>query len=156
MIDKTTKASEGTRIRFKLLDDVSVSGVDLPKGTYLYGTVSGFGEQRVMANISSILVGSKFIKVDLSVFDIDGMEGFYVPASSFREFAKNAAADATNMNINMNGGYGSGISAEAIALQALQNIYSSATSAISGNIRKNKAKIKYSTVVYLINSDQAK
>ena len=35
MIDKTTKAHEGTRLRFKLLDDVSIHDVRLPKGTYL-------------------------------------------------------------------------------------------------------------------------
>ena len=43
MIDQTTKAHEGTRLRFKLLDDVIVKGVKLKKGTYLYGTVTGFG-----------------------------------------------------------------------------------------------------------------
>lgn len=75
MIDQTTKAREGTRIRFKLLDDVTVKDVRLPKGTYLYGTVSGFGSQRVRANVTSILVGGKFLKVNLSVFDNDGMEG---------------------------------------------------------------------------------
>ena len=48
------------------------------KGTYLYGTVTGFGQQRVRASITSILVGDRFIKVKLSVFDNDGMEGFYV------------------------------------------------------------------------------
>lgn len=37
MIDRTTKAREGTRLRFKLLDDVTVSGTKLRKGTYLYG-----------------------------------------------------------------------------------------------------------------------
>ncbi|MCB6276885.1 conjugative transposon protein TraM, partial [Phocaeicola vulgatus] len=46
MIDQTTKAHEGTRLRFKLLDDVTVSGTKLKKGTYLYGTVTGFGQQR--------------------------------------------------------------------------------------------------------------
>lgn len=33
MIDKTTKAHEGTRLRFKLLDDVTIHEVRLPKGT---------------------------------------------------------------------------------------------------------------------------
>ena len=56
MIDKTTKAHEGTRLRFKLLDDVMIKNVKLKKGTYLYGIVTGFGQQRVMATITSILV----------------------------------------------------------------------------------------------------
>lgn len=157
MIDQTTKTHEGTRIRFKLLDNVTIQDIKLPKGTYLYGTVSGFGQQRVKANISSILVGNKFIKVDLSVFDNDGMEGFYVPESAFRDFMKEAGASAVqqNMNFDSSSGYG-GISGEAIALQALQNVYNSATTALSANIRKNRAKIKYNTIVYLINSREAK
>ena len=56
MIDKTTKAHEGTRLRFKLLDDVVIKDVKLKKGTYLYGIVTGFGQQRVRAAITSILV----------------------------------------------------------------------------------------------------
>ena len=158
MIDQTTKAKEGTRLRFKLLDDVTVSGTKLKKGTYLYGTVTGFSSQRVKATITSILAGDRFIKVKLSVFDNDGMEGFYVPESSFRDFVKDAGSNVVQQDINIesDGGYGSGISGEAIALQALQNMYNSATSALSSNIRKNKAKIKYNTIVYLINSDDAR
>lgn len=158
MIDQTTKAKEGTRLRFKLLDDVTVSGTKLKKGTYLYGTVTGFSSQREKATITSILAGDKFIKVKLSVFDNDGMEGFYVPESSFRDFVKDAGSNVVQQDINIesDGGYGSGISGEAVALQALQNMYNSATSALSSNIRKNKAKIKYNTIVYLINSDDAR
>lgn len=158
MIDKTTKAHEGTRLRFKLLDDVTVGNIKLLKGTYLYGTVSGFSQQRVMANISSILVGDQFLKVDLSVFDNDGMEGFYVPESAFREFMKQAGTNVLgqNMQFSSYGGYGSSLNGESLALQALQNIYSAGTNALSANIRKNKAKIKYNTVVYLINSREAK
>ena len=158
MIDQTTKAKEGTRLRFKLLDDITVSNTKLKKGTYLYGTVTGFGQQRVKATITSILVGDKFINVKLSVFDNDGMEGFYIPESSFREFVKDASSSAVQQNISFESedGYGSGISGEALALQALQNVYNSASSAISSSIRKNKAKIKYNTIVYLINSEEAR
>ena len=153
MIDKTTKAHEGTRLRFKLLDDVTLKGTKLKKGTYLYGTVTGFGQQRVMATITSILVRDKFIKVGLSVYDNDGMEGFYVPESAFRDLMKDAKANALQSNINFDGGYGSGLSSEAVALQALQNMYQSVTSAVSTNIRKNKARIKYNTIVYLVNTN---
>lgn len=152
MIDKTTKAREGTRLRFKLLDDVTVKGIKLKKGSYLYGIVTGFGQQRVKANITSILVGNKFIKVNLSVFDNDGMEGFYVPESTFREMVKDAGSSIASQNIQFDTGGSTGISPEVIALQALQNMYQSASSAVSKNIRKNKARIKYNTIVYLINT----
>lgn len=154
MIDQTTKSTDGTRLRFKLLDDVIVEDVKIKKGTYLYGIVSGFGQQRVKANIPSILVGDRFINVSLNVYDIDGMEGFYVPESSFRVFLQNAAAGVAGQSIQFNQGasMSGGIDAENIALQAIQNVYQAASSAISGNLRKNKAKIKYNTIVYLINS----
>ena len=141
MIDKTTKAHEGTRLRFKLLDDVVVKGVKLKKGTYLY----------VMADITSILVKDKFLKIHLSVYDLDGMQGFYVPESAFRDMMKNAGSAAMQSNISFDSGGGSGISAEALALQALQNVYQSTSSAVSQAIKKNRAKIKYNTIVYLIN-----
>jgi len=151
MIDQTTKAHEGTRLRFKLLDDVIVKDVKLKKGTYLYGSVTGFGQQRVMADITSILVKDKFLKIHLSVYDLDGMQGFYVPESAFRDMMKNAGSAAMQSNISFDSGSGSGISAEALALQALQNVYQSTSSAVSQAIKKNRAKIKYNTIVYLIN-----
>ena len=153
MIDKTTKAHEGTRLRFKLLDDVTINKTTLKKGTYLYGLVTGFGQQRVKAEITSILHGNKFIKVHLSVYDNDGMEGFYVPESAFRDMVKEAGAQAMQQNMQFDKGYGgSELNGENIALQALQNIYQSTSNAVSANIRKNKAKIKYNTIVYLINT----
>ena len=152
MIDRTTKAREGTRLRFKLLDDVTVKGIRLKKGSYLYGIVTGFGQQRVKASINSILVGNKFIKVDISVFDNDGMEGFYVPESTFREMVKDAGSNVAAQSVQFDVNGTGSLSPEIIALQALQNMYQSASSAVSKNIRKNKAKIKYNTIVYLINT----
>ena len=86
------------------------------------------------------------------------MEGCYVTKWVFRVSMKNAVFNKVKQNINFESsdGYGTGISTEAIALQSLQNMYNSATSAISSNIRKNKAKIKYNTIVYLINSEDAR
>lgn len=155
IIDKTTKARTGTRLRFKLLDGVTIKGVHLPKGTYLYGVVSGFENQRVKANITSILIKDKFVKVNLAVYDNDGMEGFYVPLSVFRNFLKEAGSQAVQNNMNFANNTGAAITAEAMALQALQNVYGSATSAISSNLKEEKARIKYNTIVYLINASES-
>ena len=154
MIDETLKVKDGTRIRLKLLDDIIVNKIKLPKGTYLYATVTGFGNQRVRATVTSILARNKFIRVSLSIYDNDGMEGFYVPQSAFRDFMKEAAAGAVRQNMTINQNMGSTVNAESMALQALQNTIQSATNAISNNVRRNKAKIKYNTVVYLINTEE--
>ena len=151
-MDETIKAQDGTRLRLKLMDDVIIRNLKLKKGTYLYANVTGFSAQRVMAKVSSILIGDKFLKVALSIYDNDGMEGFYVPQSAFRDLTKEAGAQALSQNFNMNSSTGDQ-SMESFALQTLQNIYQSASQAAAKNIRKNKARIKYNTIVYLINDE---
>lgn len=151
MMDETLKVMDGTRIRLKLLDDVIIENLKLKKGTYLYATITGFGAQRVKATVTSILIGDKFQKVNLSVFDNDGMEGFYVPMSQFRDLMKDAGSSA--LQGGMMSSSTTGNESEMFALQALQQVYQSATSAISNNIKKNKARIKYNTIVYLINTN---
>jgi hypothetical protein len=82
------------------------------------------------------------------------MEGFYVPESTFREMVKDAGSNVAAQSVQFDVNGSGSLSPEIIALQALQNMYQSASSAVSKNIRKNKAKIKYNTIVYLINTQQ--
>lgn len=56
--------------------------------------------------------------------------------------------------MNLNDGSSSGGTFSRWGMQAIQNAYQKTTNAISKNIRKNKAKIKYGTQVYLINSKE--
>ena len=79
------------------------------------------------------------------------MQGFYVPESAFRDMMKNAGSAAMQSNISFDSRGSGGISAEALALQALQNVYQSTSSAVSQAFKKIRAKIKYNTIVYLIN-----
>lgn len=152
MVDQATKVVDGSRIRLRLMDDVTIEGTVVPKGTYFYAIVSGFGSQRVKAEVSSILFKSKHLKVSLSIYDTDGIEGLYVPESAFRDLQKEASSQALSQNFNMQNSSGEQ-NAESMMYQTLQNIYQSASSAISNNIKKNQAKLKYNTSVYLINNN---
>ena len=149
-VDEMLKVKDGSRIRIRLNEDVESGGEILPKGSCLFATVTGFTTQRVKANVSQILVNGHIRKVDLSVYDIDCIEGFYVPNNSFRELVKDVGAGAMNMNVNMNSNGDNGI--EDVALQSLQQAFQTTTQALSKHIRKNKAKIKFNTEIYLVNS----
>lgn len=151
IVDERLKVKDGSRIRLRLLDDIMIEGNVVPKGSYLYALVGGFSAQRVKATVNSILVGNKHIKVSLKVYDNDALEGFYVPESAFRDLAKEAASQSMGQSINVNSNGDQSV--ESFAMQTLQNVYQSASSAISNNIKKNKAKIKYNTFVYLINEN---
>lgn len=155
IIDEDIKAGDGSRVRLRLLDDVEIGDRTLPKGTYLYATMSGFGSQRVKGSIKSILVHDELVKVSLSLYDTDGLEGLYVPASNFRETTKDVASGAMNGNMNM-GNTATGNSLAQWGIQAMTNAYQKTTNAISKAIKKNSAKLKYGTFVYLINGKEKK
>ena len=155
IIDENVKATDGSRVRLRLLDDVEINEHVVKRGTYLYATMSGFSSQRVKGSISSIMVDDELVKVNLSLYDTDGMEGLYVPSSQFRETTKDVASGAVSGNMNM-GTNGTGSSLSQWGMQAVQNAYQKTSSAIGKAIKKNKVKLKYGTFVYIINSKDAR
>ena len=153
IIDEDVKATDGSRVRLRLLDDIEIGETVVKKGSYLYATMSGFGSQRVKGSINSILVDDELIKVSLSLYDTDGLEGLYVPGSQFRETTKDVASGAmqSNMNIDQSGANNS---FSQWGMQAVTNAYQKTSNAISKAIKKNKVKLKYGTFVYLVNGKE--
>lgn len=152
IIDEDIKAVDGSRVRLRLLDDVEINETVVKKGTYIYAIMSGFGGQRVKGTIKSLLVDDRIVKVNLSLYDTDGLEGLYVPQSSFRETTKDVASSSMGGSMSINDG-GTGNSLSQWGMQAVQQAYSKTSNAISKAIRKNKAKLKYGTFVYLVNGN---
>lgn len=150
IIDEDIKAVDGSRVRLRLLDDVEIGEAVLKSGTCLYATMNGFGSQRVKGKVQSVLVDDRLVKVNISLYDTDGLEGLYIPESSFRETSKDVASGAVTGNMSLNSGsYGNSLSQWGI--QAIQNAYQKTSNAIGKAIKKNKAKLKYGTFVYLVN-----
>lgn len=155
IIDEDIKAVDGSRVRLRLLDDVEIGELVVSKGAYLYATMSGFGSQRVKGNVKSLMVADELLKVNLTIYDTDGLEGLYVPSSTFRETSKDVASSALGSNVNMNNGTGDN-SFTQWGMQAVQNAYQRTSNAISKSVKKNKAKLKYGTFVYLVNDKEKK
>ena len=153
IVDEDIKVTDGSRVRLRLLDDIDVGDRTIAKGSYLYCTMSGFSQQRIKGTVKSVLVNDELVKVNLSIYDTDGMEGLYVPKSSFRETTQDGASGAMSQSMSLNDG-SSTTSMGRWGMQALQNAYQKTANAISKNIRKNKVKVKYGTQVYLINSKE--
>ena len=146
------KGTLGERIRIRLLEDIQIGARKLPKGTYLYAWISGYEAQRVKLTVSSVMVEDEILPIALNIYDQDGMEGLYVPASSFREFSKDLGGNVTGgMNLQMNQGASP---MNQMYLSALQKVFTSSSQAMSKRIRQNKANLKYGTVIYLIDPEQ--
>lgn len=153
IIDENVKAVDGSRVRLRLLDDVEIGEMIVKKGAYLYATMSGFSSQRVKGTVKSVLVDDEIVKINLSLYDTDGMEGLYVPSSQFRETTKDVASGAVTGNVDMNT-TNTGSSFSQWGMQTMQNAYQKTSNAIGKAIKKNKVKLKYGTFVYLINGKE--
>lgn len=122
IVDEDVKAVDGSRVRLRLLDDIDIGDRTIAKGNYLYCTLNGFGQQRVKGTVKSVLVNDELVKVNLSIYDTDGLEGLYVPKSSFSETAKDIVSGTVSQNMNINDG-SSTSSTGKWGMQALQNAY---------------------------------
>ena len=88
--------------------------------------------------------------VKLEIYDLDGLAGLYVPESAFRDFTKDLGTN-TVQGVTIDGS-GSGSVASQFAMSTVDKMFESTSSAIANMIRKNKAKIKYNSYLYLIDN----
>ena len=152
IIDENVKVVPGSRVRIRLLDDIYAGDQLIEKGNYLFGTVTSFKPQRIEISITSILVDDQITNVDLKVYDNDGLPGVYVPASQFREFTKELASNtASGQNFQFSDTPDN--QSEMLYTMA-ERAYSTATRSIGKAAKKNKAKLKYNTILYLVNANQ--
>ena len=149
VIDEDNKGYLGSRIRFRLLEDITVGKHKISKGAILFGQISGFALQRVNLNVISILNNGEILPINLSVFDMDGMKGLYVPHSDFREMLREMGSNSVQ-------GTQMDSSGESFFTSLFSSLFSSTSKTISNMIRQNKAKLKYNSYIYLINDKELK
>lgn len=80
----------GSTVKLRLLSDITVNSVLIPKDNFLYGTASLKGE-RLGIVIESIRYKNSLFPVDLQVYDMDGMDGIQIPGAITRDVAKQSA-----------------------------------------------------------------
>ncbi|MEY2916396.1 MAG: conjugative transposon protein TraM [Bacteroidota bacterium] len=144
IIDQDIKATLGSRVRIRLLSDIFAGDYALPKGTYIYGVVTGFQTQRVNISITQLFYNNTPIPVKLDAFDNDGYLGLYVPGSNFREFSKEIGTQGTNGLSSIQTSDNSNVMT-GIATQLFQKT----TTSVANMIKKNKAFLKYNYIIYL-------
>lgn len=79
----------GSTIKLRLTQKVSIGGQEMAKDHFVNGVARLQGD-RLQVSIKSILVGQSVFPVDLELYDMDGLEGIYIPGSIDRDVAKNA------------------------------------------------------------------
>lgn len=83
----------GSVVKLRLLDSIYVKGTLIPKNEFLYGIASVDGE-RLKIDIETLRYKNSILPVSLSAFDLDGLEGLYIPGAITRDASKKGVDDA--------------------------------------------------------------
>lgn len=90
VIHETQTIVDGSTVKLRLVSDVFINGIRIPKDNFMFGIASLRGE-RLGIKINSVRYGNSLFPVELSVYDMDGVGGIYIPGAITRDVAKQSA-----------------------------------------------------------------
>ena len=96
VIHENQTVVNGAVVKLRLLSDIFISGALIPRESFVFGICSLNGE-RLGIEINSIRSGSSLFPVKLEVFDMDGLQGIYIPGAISRDVAKQAADNSLQL-----------------------------------------------------------
>ncbi len=142
---ETTTVLTGNRVKLRLLEEAWLNGVKIPANTFLYG-ICEVSNERLQIEVMQIPVGEKFVPVEVTVCDLDGLPGLYVPDNASRKVAKEVGSSANTSSMF-------GVSNNPLTYMGIQAADRTAQSLLK-MIRIKKVTIKKNTLVYLINKSK--
>lgn len=113
----------GATIKLRLLNEIVIDGHTIRRDAFIYGTCSINGE-RLIIDIPSIHSNNALFKVSLKAYDLDGMEGIYVPGAITRDVAKQSSDNAVQSMSFMTMDQSLGAQAAAAGVTAAKGLFS--------------------------------
>jgi conjugative transposon TraM protein len=144
-IYETATVLSGNRVKLRLLEEAWLNGVKIPVNTFLYG-ICEVSNERLQIEVLQIPVGEKFVPVEVTVCDLDGLPGLYVPDNASRKVAKEVGSSTNTSSMF-------GMTNNPLAYAGVQAADRTAQS-IFRMIKIKKVTIKKNTLVYLINKSK--
>ncbi|SDF60929.1 Bacteroides conjugative transposon TraM protein [Dyadobacter soli] len=89
VIENTQEIVTGATVQLRLTRPIFLSSSPAPISGFVYGVASLSGE-RLKIKISSLRSGEQILPVNLLVYDLDGLEGLYIPGALSRTVTKQA------------------------------------------------------------------
>ncbi len=93
VIPESQTLVSGSTVKLRLLNDIFVNGIKIPRDELVYGTAA-LSNERLRIAINSLRYQDNILPVSLEVYDMDGMQGIYIPGSIDRDVSKQSADDA--------------------------------------------------------------
>ncbi|WP_281631544.1 conjugative transposon protein TraM [Flavobacterium luteolum] len=101
VIHETQTIVNGSVVKLRLAHDILLHGTTIPKNTFLYGIAALKGE-RLEVKITNIQFKNSIFPVELAVYDMDGIDGIYIPGAIDRDVAK-ASAERSIQTLGLTG-----------------------------------------------------
>ncbi|WP_276484731.1 conjugative transposon protein TraM [Paraflavitalea pollutisoli] len=126
----------GATVKLMLMDDVYIRGELIPRHTAIYG-ISNIGGERILINVTSLRHNGNIYPVSLEVYDMDGLEGIFVPGSISRDVSKQSTDQAIQSLGIASLDPSLGAQAASAGLQAAKTLIGKKTRLIRANIPGN-------------------
>jgi conjugative transposon TraM protein len=100
VVAETQTLTTGSTVKLRLTNDIYISGVLIPQESFIYGTAS-LDEERLIVQIESVRHENSIFPVKLSVYDLDGISGIYIPGAISRDVSKQSLSqNVQGLNID--------------------------------------------------------
>ena len=151
IIDETKTIKLGDEVKMRLMEDIQIGSVMVPKGTIIVAK-SNLSGNRLQLKVTSIEYKERIIGVDLSAFDLNGQEGLYVPLSAeaigLKALGEGLAETATGgISIQQSG-------KDQILANVSNGLIRSGANYLRSKAGEVKIKIKAGYQLYLYNKSQ--
>jgi len=93
LIHQDQEIVSGSVVKLRLLDSIYVNGTLIPKNEFVYG-IASVDAERLKIEIVTLRYRNSILPVALSAYDMDGLEGLYIPGAITRDAAKSGVDDA--------------------------------------------------------------
>lgn len=100
VVHDTQSLVSGSTVKLRLLTAIRVDGVLIPESQFIYGTAT-LTNERLKVQIKNIRYQRSVFPVQLSLYDLDGGSGIYIPNAHVREVI-NKSADQTFQSLGWN------------------------------------------------------
>jgi len=101
----------GSTVRIRIVEDCIINGNEIKKNT-MVSAIANLTSERIELKISSILYGGNYISTKLLVYDMDGIQGAYVPGGIKQTAKEDVSSEGVNdlsKNVPVVGGFASDI-----------------------------------------------
>jgi conjugative transposon TraM protein len=143
----------GQSVRLRLLEPLRAGKMIIPRNTVMSGTAKIQGE-RLEITVNSLENDGTILPIELTVYDLDGQRGIFIPnlqeLNAAKEIAANMGTSAgTSINLSNDAG-------EQFVADMGRNLIQGTSQFVAKKLREVKVHLKAGYRVYLLSEEQLK